>query len=42
MKFLDTFMLVSFIIFMVFLVRGFALQMQDRNEKRENFKKGKK
>ncbi|MGB2552582.1 hypothetical protein ACPF04_05320 [Campylobacter sp. MOP51] len=39
MALLDSLILVAFVLSMVFLVRGFVVQMRDKNEKRKLNKK---
>lgn len=39
MAVLDSLILAAFLLFMVFLVRGFVVQMRDKNEKRKLNKK---
>lgn len=39
MKILDTIMLTAFVLFMIFLVRGFTVQMKERNDERNSKKK---
>lgn len=39
MALLDSLILVAFVLFTVFLVRGFVVQMRDKNEKRKLNKK---
>lgn len=35
---LDTLMLAAFVLFMIFLVRGFVVQMKERNDERNSKK----
>ncbi|WP_257792998.1 MULTISPECIES: hypothetical protein [unclassified Campylobacter] len=39
MKILDFAILSAFVLFMIFLVRGFVLQMKERNDERNSKKK---
>ena len=42
MKIIDAVMLGAFVLFMVFLMRGFVTQTLERNKRRQNLKKDKK
>nr|WP_315017096.1 hypothetical protein [uncultured Campylobacter sp.] len=42
MKIIDAVMLGAFVLFMIFLMRGFVTQTLERNKRRQNLKKDKK
>ena len=42
MKIIDALVLVAFVLFMIFLMRGFVTQTLERSKRRQNLKKYKK
>ena len=42
MKIIDALVLVAFVFFMIFLMRGFVTQTLERSKRRQNLKKDKK
>lgn len=42
MKIIDALVLGAFVLFMIFLMRGFVMQTLERSKKRQNLKKDKK